>query len=134
MSAAVFAAAGAIVVVGGVASILAGTPSAADDLVPLTGPADAVSRLGEVAPILSAAVAAGVAVAISALVALRRLAPVAGSIELLVLGLVVEVCIGGAVERIGHSADGGVMGATVAAMMGGAAVIAAGVIALLDRE
>ena len=50
------------------------------------------------------------------------------------LGLVTEVCIGGAVGRIGHAADGGVMGATVVAMMGGSAVVAAGVIAVLDRE
>ena len=60
--------------------------------------------------------------------------PLAGSIELLVLGLVTEVCIGGAVGRIGHAADGGVMGATVVAMMGGSAVVAAGGIAVLDRE
>lgn len=134
ISSAFFAAAGAVMVIGSVASILAGTPSAAHDLVPLTGSHDLVSRFGQVAPILSAAAAAGVAVVVSALVGLRRLAPLAGSIELLVLGLVIEVCIGGAVGRIGHAADGSVMGSTVVAMMGGAAVVAAGVIAVLDRE
>ncbi len=134
ISSALFATAGAVMVIGGVASILTGMPSAAHDLVPLTGPDDLAGRFGQVAPIMSAATAAAVAVVVSALVTLRRLAPLAGSIELLVLGLVTEVCIGGAVGRIGHAADGGVMGATVVAMMGGSAVVAAGVIAVLDRE
>ena len=106
-------------VAGGVISILSGKPAAAHDLAPLSGPGDLIPRLGQMAPILSAAIAAVVAVAVVALMTARRLAPVAASIELLILGLAIDVCVGGATGRIAHSTDGGVMAATVACMMGG---------------
>jgi len=134
ISAAAFSAAGAAVVIVGAVSILSGRPDAAHDLAPLTGPADLGQRLGEVAPILSAAIAATVAAGVACLLALRRLAPVAASIELLILGLAIDACIGGAAGRIGHAVDGGVLGATVACLMGATAVVAGGVIALLGRE
>ena len=55
-------------------------------------------------------------------------------LELFVLGLAIDVCIGGAAGRIGHSADGGVLAAAVVCMMGGAAVVAGGIVAALGRE
>ena len=36
--------------------------------------------------------------------------------------------------RVGHATDGGVMGAAVACLMGGTAVLAGGIIAVLGRE
>jgi len=129
-----FAVGGAVVVIGGVASILLGMPAAAHDLVPVTGPADVVGRFGQMAPILAAAVAAIVVVAVAAFLAARRLDPAAASIELLVLGLAIDLCIGGAAGRIGHATYGGVMGAAVACLMGGAAVVAGGIVASLGRE
>jgi hypothetical protein len=134
ISAVAFSAAGAVMVIGGAVSILSGRPDAAHDLAPLAGPADLAERLGQVAPVLSAAVAAIVVAAVACLFALRRLAPVAASIELLILGLAIDACIGGAAGRIGHAVDGGVLGATVACLTGAVAVIAGGVIALLGRE
>jgi hypothetical protein len=134
ISGAVFVVAGAAVVAGGVISILSGKPAAAHDLAPLSGPGDLIPRLGQMAPILSAAIAAVVAVAVVALMTARRLAPVAASIELLILGLAIDVCVGGATGRIAHSTDGGVMAATVACMMGGTAVMAGGFLALFGRE
>jgi hypothetical protein len=65
---------------------------------------------------------------------MRRLESLAAAIELLVLGLVIVVCIGGAVGRIGHATDGGVLGSTVACLMGGTAVVAGGIIAVLGHE
>ena len=134
VSGAVFVSAGAVAVAGGVISILSGKPAAAHDLVPLSGPGDLIARLGQMAPILSAAIAAVVAVAVVALMTVRRLTPVAASIELLILGLAIDVCVAGAAGRIAHSADGGVMAATVACMMGGIAVAAGGFLALFGRE
>ncbi len=134
MSGGGFAVGGAVVVIGGIASILAGTPGAAHDLAPLTGPADVVTRFGQVAPLLAAFAAAVVAVPIAGLIALRRLPPVAAALELLVLGLVIEVCIGGASGRVGHSTDGGVLYSTVACVMGGIAVIAGSIISMLGRD
>jgi hypothetical protein len=134
ISGAAFAVGGAAVVLTGVASILTGKPDAAHDLVPLAGPADLFGRFGQTAPVVSAAVAALVAGSVAGLLILRRLEPLAAAVELLVLGLVIEACIGGAAARIGHSAAGGVLGAAVACMMGGAAVVAGGVIALIGRE
>lgn len=133
-SGAAFAVGGAALVVAGVVSILAGSPSAAHDLAPLAGPADFVGRFGQVAPVVSAAVAGIVAAVVARLLATGRLEPLAAAIELLVLGLVVEVSIGGAIGRIGHATDGGVLGATVACLMGGTAVIAGGIVAVLGHE
>ncbi|MGA2513198.1 MAG: hypothetical protein ABSG37_06220 [Candidatus Limnocylindrales bacterium] len=129
-----FAVGGAVVVIGGVVSILVGRPDAARDLAPVTGPADVVGHFGQMAPLLSAAVAAIVVVAVAALLALRRLDPAAASIELLVLGLAIELCVGGAAGRIGHATSGAVLGAAVACLMGGAAVVAGGIVAVLGRD
>jgi hypothetical protein len=134
ISGAAFAVAGAAVVVAGVVSILTGTPNAAHDLAPLTAPADLADRFGQVAPVVSAAVAALVAAVVAALLGTRRLAPLAAAIELLVLGLAIDACIGGAVGRIGHATDGAVLGSTVACLMGGTAVVAGGIIAVLGHE
>jgi hypothetical protein len=129
-----FAVGGAVVVIGGVVSILLGRPDAAHDLAPVTGPADLVGRFGQMAPVLAAATAALVVVVVAALLALRRLNPVAASVELLVLGLVIDLCIGGAAGHIGHATSGAVLGAAVACLMGGAAVVAGGIVASLGRE
>jgi hypothetical protein len=134
ISGAVFAIGGAAVVVVGAISILVGSPNAAHDLTPLAGPGDVAGRFGQVAPVVSAAVAAFVAATIAALVATKRLAPLAAALELLILGLAVEACIGGATGRIGHAADGTVLGSTVACLMGGTAVVAGGLISVLGRE
>jgi hypothetical protein len=129
-----FAVTGAAAVVLGVASILVGIPSAAHDLVPLAGPGDVLGRFGQTAPVLAAALAAMVALAVAALLASRRLEPRAAAMELLILGLTVAVCIGGALGRVGHAADGGVMGATVVCLMGGMAVLAGGIVAVFGQE
>jgi hypothetical protein len=71
---------------------------------------------------------------VAVLVAARRLDALAAAIELLILGAVLEVCILGAIGRIGHATDGSVLGAAVVCVMGGAAVSAAGFVALLARE
>jgi hypothetical protein len=134
ISGAGFAVGGAVVVLCGVASILSGRPDVAHDLSPLTGPADLVARLGQTAPILSAAVAAALVVVVAGLLAFGRLQPAAAAVELLVLGLVIEICIGGAAGRIGHAVDGNVLGAAVACLMGGTAVVAGGIVAVLGRE
>lgn len=130
----VFGVGGATVVLVGVASILAGQPAAAHDLAPLTGPGDLVSRFGQMAPLLAAAVAAAVALGVAGLLALRRLHPVAAAIELLVLGAAIDVSIAGSVARIGHATNGDVMGAAVACVMGATAVIAGGIVGVLGRE
>lgn len=134
ISGAAFAAAGAIAVLAGVVSVLVGVPIAAHDLTPLTGPADAVSRFGQMTTVVSAAVSAVVAVGVAALLATRRLAPQAAALELFVLGLAIDVCIIGATGRIGHSVDGGVLEATVVCVVGGTAVVAAGIVAALASE
>jgi len=129
-----FAVAGAVAALAGVISILAGVPNAARDLAPLAGPGDVLSRFGQMATVLSAGVSAVVAIGVAALLAGKRLAPPAAALELFVLGLAIDVCIGGAAGRIGHSADGGVLAAAVVCMMGGAAVVAGGIVAALGRE
>ncbi|MGA3057781.1 MAG: hypothetical protein ABSE70_07070, partial [Candidatus Limnocylindrales bacterium] len=68
------------------------------------------------------------------LVAARRLDALAAAIELLILGAVIEICVLGAIGRIGHATDGSVLGAAVVCVMGGTAVFAAGIVALLARE
>ena len=50
------------------------------------------------------------------------------------LGAAIEVCVLGAIGRIGYAADGSVLLAGVACLMGGAAVVAAGLIAGLVSE
>lgn len=134
ISGAAFAVGGAIVVIGGVASILSGRPEPAHDLPPLTGPGDLVARFGQIAPLLSAAVAAFVSVVVAGLLALRRLHPLAAALELLVLGVAVDVCIGGSVVRVGHAANGDVLGAAVACLMGGTAIVAGAIVGMLGRE
>ncbi len=134
VSGAAFALGGAALVLFGIAAVLTGNPTTAHDLAPLTGPADLFGRLGQVAPIVSAAIAAVVAGAVGVLLATKRLTPLAAAIELLILGLAVEVCIGGATGRIGHAADGAVLGSTVACLMGGTAILAGGIIAVLGNE
>ena len=134
ISGAAFAAGGALAVIGGVASVLSGTPSAAHDLAPLTGLSDIAGRFGQMAPVLVAAVAAIVVVVVASFLALRRLELPAAAIELLILGLAIDICIGGAVGRIGHATDGGVLASAVVCLMGGTAVVAGGIIAALGRE
>ena len=134
ISGAAFAVGGALAVIGGVASILSGTPGAAHDLAPLGVLTDITARFGQMAPVLTAAVAAIVAVVVAGLLASRRLEPQAAAIELLVLGLAIDMCILGATGRIGHAADGGVLGSAVVCLMGGTAVVAGGIVAALGRE
>jgi hypothetical protein len=114
--------------------VLLGVPAAAHDLVPVAGLGDATARLGQTAPVLSAGIAAIMALVIAALLAEDRLAAPAAALELLVLGLAVDICAGGAVGRIGHATDGGVLVATVVCLMGGVSIAAGGVVAALGRE
>jgi hypothetical protein len=134
VSGAAFALGGAALVLIGIAAALTGTPDAAHDLAPLTGPGDLFGRFGQVAPIVSAAIAAVVAGVVGVLFATKRLTPLAAAMELLILGMAVEMCIGGATGRIGHATDGAVLGATVACLMGGTAILAGGIIAVLGHE
>ncbi|MGZ6273266.1 MAG: hypothetical protein ACXWM8_03090 [Candidatus Limnocylindrales bacterium] len=129
-----FACLGALFVLLGLASILTATPAQAHDLLPLAKIGDITRPSGEVAPLLSATIAALVVVAVAALLAARRLDALAAAIELLVLGLVIEGCVLGTIGRIGHATDGSVLGAAVVCIMGGTAVIASGIVALLARE
>ncbi len=129
-----FAVAGVAAVLVGVSSILTGVPSVARDLAPLSGPGDVIARFGQMAPVLSAALAALVAGAIAVLLARRRLDPWAASIELIVLGLAIDVCIGGAIGRVGYAVDGTVLAAAVVCLMGGSSLVAGGIVALLGRE
>ena len=129
-----FACFGGFFVLLGAASILTATPAQAHDLLPLAGLGDIPKRFGEVAPLLSATIAALVTGVIAALVATRRLDALAAAIELLILGAVIESCVLGAIGRIGHATDGGVLGAAVVCVMGGTAVLASGIVALLARQ
>ncbi len=133
-SGAAFAIGGAAVVVAGVLSILTGSPNPAHDLTPLHGLGDIASRFGQVALVLSAAIAAAVAAVVAALLATNRLTPLAAAVELLILGLAIEVCIGAALGRVGYATDGSVLGSTIACLMGGTAVVAGGIIAVLGQE
>ena len=134
ISSAAFAAGGAGAVFCGIASILTGTPNVAHDLAPVTGPADLLARIAQIAPIMSAALGAIVVLGIAAMLASTRLEPRAAALELLILGLAIDVCIGGATGRVGHATDGAVMGSAVVCLMGGTAVVAGGIIAVLGRE
>ena len=126
-----FGSIGAILIVGGVASIITGMPRAAHGLAPLAGIADLGGRFAEFSLLLSAAIAALVAATIVALLAARRLRLGPAGFELLVLGGAVEVCVMAAGSRVGYAVDGTVLPATVACLTGGAALIAAGVVAIL---
>jgi hypothetical protein len=126
--------AGATIVLGGVVSILTGIPRAARDLAPLSGRADAIARFGQWEPLLAATAAALVAGVVAVLLARRRLDPRAASIELIVLGLAIDVCIAGAIGRVGHTVHGSVMPAAVVCLMGGSFMLAGGIVAMLGRE
>jgi hypothetical protein len=129
-----FAWLGAVAALAGVISILTGSPSRAHDLAPLAGPGDVVSRLREIAPLLSAGAAAFVAAVIAMLSGSRRLDPVAAAIQLLILGTVVDVCVLGASNRIGHAADGSVLGAAILCVLGGSSIVAGAIVTSLGRE
>jgi len=134
ISGTLFAVFGAIAVLVGVGSVLLGVPVAAHDLAPVTGLGDATARLGQTAPVFSAGIAAIMAIVIAALLAGDRLAGLVAALELLVLGLAIVICVGGAVGRIGHAADGSVLVAAVVCLMGGVSVALGGVVAALGRE
>src|ERR1035437_1714985 len=134
ISGVVFAMAGATALLGGVISILTGIPRAARDLAPLSGRGDAIARFGQWEPLLAAMAAALVAGVIAVLLARRKLDPRAASIELIVLGLAIDVCIGGAIGRVGHTVHGSVMPAAVVCLMGGSFMLAGGIVAMLGRE
>ena len=134
ISGVVFAMAGATAVLGGVISILTGIPRAARDLAPLSGRGDAIARFGQWEPLLAAMAAALVAAVVAVLLARRRLDPRAAAIELIVLGVAIDVCIVGAIGRVGHATDGTVMPAAVVCLMGGSFMLAGGIIAMLGRE
>lgn len=133
LSSLVFAWAGAFLVLLGSLSILAGSPARAHDLAPLGSPADVLTRPAEVAPLITAEIAAVVAIVVAFAAALRRLDAVAVAVELLVLGIVIEACVLAASDRVGHTTDGGVMGAAVVCVMGGAAIFGSGIVAPLAR-
>ena len=134
ISAVVFAIAGATAVLGGVISILTGIPRAARDLAPLSGRGDAIARFGQWEPLLAAMAAALVAGVIAVLLARRKLDPRAASIELMVLGLAIDVCIVAAIGRVGHTVHGNVMPAAVVCLMGGSFMLVGGIVAMLGRE
>ena len=134
LSGAAFAIGGAGLAVAGAISILTGSPTPAYDLAPLGGPADVWTRFGQVAPVVSAAVGAIVAAGIALLLAARRLEPRAAAVELAILGLAIVACVAGAAARVGYATDGSVLGSAVICLMGGAAVVAGGIIAVLGHE
>jgi hypothetical protein len=103
-------------------------------MAPLAGPGEIGRRLGEISPLLAAALAALVAAGVVLLLGARKLKPASAAVELIVLGAAIEVCVLGAIGRIGYAADGSVLLAGVACLMGGAAVVAAGLIAGLVSE
>jgi hypothetical protein len=125
---------GAALVLAGALSIATGVPSAARDLRPVGGLGDVTGRLGELLPLFSAVVAALVAASVAVLLATRKLRPSAASLELIVLGVAIEVCVLGAAGRIGYATDGSVLVAAVACLSGGVAVLAAGVVTALTGE
>ncbi len=127
-----FGSIGAVLVLGGVASIVTGSPRAAHGLAPLTGLADLGGRFGEFSLLMSAAIAALVAATVVALLASRRLRSGPAGLELLVLGGAAEICLLAAGSRVGYAVDGTVLPAAVACLTGGAALIAAGVVSILE--
>lgn len=134
LSGVAFGALGTGLVLAGVISIATGVPHQAHNMAPLAGPGEIGGRLSEISPLLAAALAALVVAGVVLLLGARRLNPVSAAAELIVLGAAIEVCVVGAIGRIGYAADGSVLMAGVACLMGGAAVIAAGLIAAMVRE
>jgi hypothetical protein len=134
LSAVVFTWLGAVALILAVFAILVGSPSKAYDLAPLGGLGDLTRRFGEFSPLVAASVAVVVASVVAAMVGARRLDPVAGGLQLVVLGGVAVACVLGEAGRIGHAADGGVLSATVVCVAGAAAVVAGGIVAMLGRE
>jgi hypothetical protein len=125
---------GTIATLVAVIAILLGSPARAHDLAPVTGLGDLERRFGEIAPLVAAFLAAMVAAIVAALIGSRRLDAVGGGLQLFVLGVAVDACVLGAAGRVGHSVDGGVLGATLVCVAGGAAIAAGGIVALLGRE
>lgn len=134
LSAVAFGTFGAGLVLVGVLSIATGIPHQAHNMAPLAGPADVGGRLGEVSPLIAAVLAAGVVAWIVVMLATRRLRPDTAAAELMVLGAAIEICVVGAIGRIGYAADGSVLLAGVACLTGGASVVAAGALTALVRE
>jgi hypothetical protein len=134
ISAAAFTVGGAIVLVAGVVSILIGWPTRAHDLAPMSGPGDLLGRVDQIAPLLSSVLAAAFALIVARLAVRKLLDPRAAAVQLLILGVVIDVCVAGAAGRVGHATDGSVLGAAVACLMGGAAVAVGGVMNLFGRE
>jgi hypothetical protein len=133
LSAVAFAWLGAVAVLIAVFAILVGSPNRAYDLAPIGGLGDLGRRFGEISPLVAATVAGIVAAVVAAFVGARRLDAVGGGLQLFVLGGVVLACVAGEFGRIGHSADGGVLIATLVCVAGGAAIAAGGIVALLGR-
>jgi len=134
MSAVAFAWVGTIATLVAAISILVGAPEQARDLAPLGGLGDLTRRFGEFAPIVAAMASGIVAAVVAAMIGSRRLDPVAGGLQLFVLGAVTVACVLGATGRVGHATDGSVMIATLCCVAGGAAIAAGGIVALLGRE
>lgn len=134
LSAIGFGAFGAVLVLAGVISIATGIPNQAHNMAPLAGPADIGRRLGEISPLIAASLAALVVALVVLTLAMRRLSRDAAAAELIVLGVAIEICVIGAIGRIGYAPNGSVLFAGLACITGGASVIAAGVIAALVHE
>ena len=134
LSAVAFGTLGTGLVVAGVVSIATGIPHRAYNMAPLAGLADVSGRLGEISPLIAATVAALVVASVVLMLATRKLRRDTAAVELIVLGAAIEVCVIGAIGRIGYAADGSVLLAGVACLTGGAAVVAAGALAALVRE
>lgn len=134
LSGVAFGALGTGLVLAGVISIATGVPHQAHNMAPLAGPGEIGGRLGEISPLLAAGLAALVVAGVVLLLGARRLNPVSAAAELIVLGAAIEVCVVGAIGRIGYAADGSVLLAGVACLMGGAAVMAAGLITVMVRK
>jgi len=125
-----FGAVGAAIAIAGVVSVVTGVPAAAHSLAPATGLGDLATRFGEFSLLISAGIAALVAASIVALLGARRLQPGQAGGELIVLGVAIVVCVLSASSRAGYAANGSVLPAAVASLAGGAAVIAAGAVAI----
>jgi hypothetical protein len=134
LSAVAFGTFGTGLVVAAVISIATGIPHRAHNMAPLAGLADRGGRLGELSPLIAAALAALVVASVVLMLATSRLRPDAAAIELVVLGAAIEVCALGAIGRIGYAADGSVLLAGIACLTGGVSVVAAGALAALVRE
>jgi hypothetical protein len=134
LSAFAFGVLGTGLVVAGVVSIATGVPRQAYNLAPLAGPGDLAGRLGEISPLIAAALGAVVVAWLALMAVTLRLRPATAAFELLILGAAIEVCVLGAIGRLGYSPDGSVLVAGVACVTGGAAVMASGLLAALGRE